>query len=362
LRPSQIPLVDVDRNWRIGDVLRSGAPQLMQLESAAPPIAAPLWPDPVSRALALPTPPGATTCMAVLVMGVSPRRPFDDGYQGFFDLVARQFAAAISDAQAYESERARAEALAEIDRAKTAFFSNVSHEFRTPLTLLLGPLEDALQNPAEGLQGESLGSAHRNALRLLRLVNTLLDFSRIESGRAQAHYVPADLAPITQELASVFQSAMARAGLRYLIRCEPLPEPVFVDHEMWEKIVLNLLSNAFKYTFDGEIRVELMATDGGAQLIVADTGTGIPADALPQLFNRFYRVPGASGRTHEGSGIGLSLVRELVKQHGGSIEVDSIMGQGSVFRVNIPFGPAQLPRAQVTDGAAHTMAASNARA
>ena len=295
-------------------------------------------------------------------MGISPRRPFDDGYRGFFDLIARQFAAAISDAQAYETERARAESLAEVDRAKTAFFSNVSHEFRTPLTLLLGPLEDALQKPAAGLQGESLDSAHRNALRLLRLVNTLLDFSRIEAGRVQAHYVPTDLAAATQELASVFQSAMARAGLRFVIRCEALSQPVFVDHEMWEKIVLNLLSNAFKYTFDGEIRVELAATEAAAQLIVADTGTGIPPEALPQLFDRFYRVPGASGRTHEGSGIGLSLVHELVKLHGGSIEVDSKVGQGSAFRVNIPWGSAHLPRALVAAGAAHSRSPSSARA
>ena len=207
------------------------------------------------------------------------------------------------------------------------------------------------RSPSEGLRGEALHSAHRNALRLLRLVNTLLDFSRIEAGRAQAHYVPTDLAAATQELASVFRSAMERAGLRYSVTCDALREPVFIDREMWEKIVLNLLSNAFKYTFDGEIRVEMRASDAGAELVVADTGTGIPPEALPQLFNRFYRVPGASGRTHEGSGIGLSLVRELVKLHGGSIEVESTVGRGSIFRVRIPFGAAHLPAAQVAQEA-----------
>ena len=181
----------------------------------------------------------------------------------------------------------------------------------------MGPLEEAARKPTDGLTGEALDSAHRNALRLLRLVNTLLDFSRIEAGRTQAHYVPTDLAATTQELASVFRSAMERAGLRYSVTCTGLPEPVFIDREMWEKIVLNLLSNAFKYTLEGEIRVEMRTSDAAAELVVADTGTGIPADALPQLFNRFYRVPGANGRTHEGSGIGLSLVRELVKLHGG---------------------------------------------
>ena len=279
----------------------------------------------------LPVKQGSLTSTAVLIAGLSPLRPLDDGYRGFLDLVVRQFAAAIADAQAYEAERARSEALAEIDRAKTAFFSNVSHEFRTPLTLLLGPLEEALQKPAEGLSGEALDSAHRNALRLLRLVNTLLDFSRIEAGRAQAHYVPTDLAAATLELAGVFRSAMDRAGLRYSVTCDALPEPVFIDREMWEKIVLNLVSNAFKYTLDGEIRVKLHTSEAGAELVVADTGTGIPAEALPQLFNRFYRVPGASGRTHEGSGIGLSLVRELVRLHGGSIEVERHVGRAAYF-------------------------------
>ena len=299
---------------------------------------------------------------AVLIVGLSPRRPLDDGYRGFFDLIVRQFAAAIADAQMYEAERARAEALAEIDRAKTAFFSNVSHEFRTPLTLLLGPLEEALQKPSTGLSGDALESAHRNALRLLRLVNTLLDFSRIEAGRAQARFAPTDLGAATQELASVYRSAMERAGLRYCVSCSALPEPVFIDREMWEKIVLNLVSNAFKYTFDGEIRVDLRASEAGAELVVADTGTGIPPEALPQLFNRFYRVPGASGRTHEGSGIGLSLVRELVALHGGSIDVQSRVGQGSTFRVSIPLGAAHLPATQVAQEGDRPANASGAQA
>ncbi len=347
LLPAQIELADRSAPWPIAESIRSGAPQVVELPHDGPEsIAAPLWPDRVRRAMVLPVKQGSSMSTAVLIAGLSPRRPLDDGYRGFLDLIVRQFAAAISDAQAYEAERGRAEALAELDRAKTAFFSNVSHEFRTPLTLLLGPLEEALQKP-EGLRGAALDSANRNALRLLKLVNTLLDFSRIEAGRVQAHYVPTDLAATTRELASVFRSAMERAGLRYSVTCQALPEAVYVDREMWEKVVLNLLSNAFKYTFEGEIRVEMRASDAGAELLVADTGTGIPTEALPQLFNRFYRVPGASGRTHEGSGIGLSLVLELVTLHGGSIDVESKLGQGSVFRVKIPFGSTHLPAAQV---------------
>lgn len=348
LCPAQIALADRTGPWPMGETIGSGAPQIVELPQIGAEFSAePAWSDRIRQAMILPVKQGSSTSIAVLIAGSSPRRPLDDGYRGFFELIVRQFAAAIADAQTYEAERARAEALAEIDRAKTAFFSNVSHEFRTPLTLLLGPLEEALQKPTEGLRGEALDSAHRNALRLLRLVNTLLDFSRIEAGRTQGHYVPADLAAATQELASVFRSAMERAGLRYAVACDTLSEPVFIDREMWEKIVLNLLSNAFNYTLDGEIRVEMRANDAAAELVVADTGTGIPPEALPQLFNRFYRVPGANGRTHEGSGIGLSLVRELVKLHGGSIQVESVLGRGSIFRVRIPFGTAHLPSAQV---------------
>src|SRR5215468_2794532 len=199
-----------------------------------------------------------------LIAGVSPRRAFDDEYQGFFALVAGQVTTAIANARAYEEERHRAEALAEIDRAKTAFFSNVSHEFRTPLTLMLGPIEDILaEDQMPSRAHERLEVAHRNSLRLLKLVNTLLDFSRIEAGRIQAVYEPVDLATFTADLASVFRSAIERAGMELVVDCPPLSEPVYVDREMWEKIVLNLLSNAFKFTFEGEISVKLRIADCG---------------------------------------------------------------------------------------------------
>jgi PAS domain S-box-containing protein len=348
LLPEQFVLNERSGLWPVSETIRNGVPQIVEIpESRAKPIVVSNLPDRIRHAMILPIKQGSSMSTAVLIAGLSPCRPLDDGYRGFLDLIVRQFAAAIADAQTYESERARAEALAEIDRAKTAFFSNVSHEFRTPLTLLLGPLEEAQQKPSEGLRGAPLESAHRNALRLLRLVNTLLDFSRIESGRVQAHYVPIDLAAATQELASVFRSAMDRAGIRYIVTCNALPEPVFVDREMWEQIVLNLVSNAFKYTLDGEIRIELRSSATGAELSVVDTGIGIPPEAQPKLFNRFYRVPGANGRTHEGSGIGLSLVRELAMLHGGSIDVESHVGRGSIFRVSIPFGSAHLPDGQV---------------
>src|SRR5207248_1973094 len=160
-------------------------------------------------------------------------------------------------------------ALAEIDRAKTAFFSNISHEFRTPLTLMLGPLQDALADAATGgVTREYLEVAQRNALRLLKLVNSLLDFSRIEAGRMQAWYEPSDLAAVTRDLASNFRSAIEKAGLCFEVQCEPLAETVYIDRDMWEKIVLNLLSNAFKFTLNGSIAVRLRIDGGHAVMEV----------------------------------------------------------------------------------------------
>lgn len=222
------------------------------------------------------------------------------------------------------------ERLKELDRAKTAFFSNVSHEFRTPLTLMLGPLEELKAELSrttsllDASQAQQVELVHRNGLRLLKLVNTLLDFSRIEAGRIQASYHPTALAAFTAELASNFRSACEKAGLRLIVDCPPLSETVYVDPDMWEKIVLNLLSNAFKFTYDGEIEVSLKEGNGLSRgktdqtdrkdqtdtphviLTVRDTGVGIPADDLPRMFERFHRVAGSQGRTHEGTGIGLS--------------------------------------------------------
>src|SRR5262249_21399741 len=271
---------------------------------------------------------GETGTAGVLIAGLSPLLAFDDSYQRFLELVAGGISEAITNGRAYEAERKRAEALAEIDRAKTAFFSNVSHEFRTPLTLILGPIEDALAETTDGGQRDRLELMRRNALRLQKLVNTLLDFSRIEAGRIQATYEPTDLAELTTELASVFRSAIEKAGLRLIVNCPPLSEPVYVDLEMWEKIVLNLLSNAFKFTFQGEIEVSLRQVGDQVELVVRDSGTGIPTAELPRLFERFHRVQNARSRSFEGSGIGLALVQELVKLHGGTVGVESEVEQG----------------------------------
>jgi PAS domain S-box-containing protein len=331
--------------WPLAELIASEAVQELQhLPQIGIDIAAGPWPDLVQRGLLLPIKGSGQQGLAgFLIVGISPRRPLDEAYRSFLNLVAGQMTTAIADAQAYDAQRRRAEALAEIDQAKTAFFSNVSHEFRTPLTLMLGPVEETLadQRLAPALR-DRLQLVQRNALRLLRLVNSLLDFSRIEAGRVQASFEPTDLAAFTRDLASTFRSAIERAGLQLQVQCEDLGELVYVDREMWEKIVLNLLSNAFKFTLEGEITVRLYRQEAHAMLEVTDTGIGVSAQELARLFERFYRVEGTHARTHEGSGIGLALVQELVKIHGATIDVTSTLGRGTTFSVRLPFGAQHL--------------------
>jgi signal transduction histidine kinase/FixJ family two-component response regulator len=284
---------------------------------------------------------------AILIAGISPHRAFDDRYREFFRATAYQVANVMANARAYDAEKKRAEALAEIDTAKTAFFGNVSHEFRTALTLILGLIEEAMARPDKSLAGESLEVVQRNGIRLLRLVNSLLDFTRIEAGRLQLSFEPTDISTLTIELASAFYSLVERAGMKLIVNCPRLPEPVYVDRSQWEKIVLNLVSNAFKFTFEGEIEVSLTWHEDHAELCVRDTGTGIPAHELPRIFERFHRVAQTKGRNFEGTGIGLALVQELAKLHGGSVRAYSVEGQGTTFVVAVPAGKAHLPADQI---------------
>ncbi|MBS3941199.1 MAG: HAMP domain-containing histidine kinase [Actinobacteria bacterium] len=292
--------------------------------------------------------PGSALVTSVLVTGLNPHRPWDGEYRDFVGLVADQLARSLADARAERQSRERAEALAELNRAKTEFFSNVSHEFRTPLTLLHQPLGDVLADPAlTEEQRDALEVVRRNADRLTKLVNTLLDFSRIEAGRGGGGFRATDLAEVTDELASVFRSAIDSAGLDFDLDINALPQPVHLDRDGFEKIVFNLLSNAIKYTFEGTITVRLRDGGEGAVLEVADTGVGVPPDDLDRLFERFHRVRGSRARSHEGTGIGLSLARELARMHGGDIEVESAEGVGTTFRVTLPYGAGHLPPDQI---------------
>lgn len=362
------PVIDLNVNkpaWPLDRVIESRtAVEVDNVGHLFGTFSAGAWPESPQQAVILPMAnPGQVQLAGFIIAGVSPRLALNDAYRGFLDLLAGHVAASVANARAYEEAHRRAEALAELDRAKTRFFSNISHEFRTPLTLMIGPLgeivsqEDINLSPAVKFELEVV---NRNALRLLKLVNTLLDFARIEAGRRDAVYQPTDLAAVTADLTSVFRSACERAGLRLVVDCPPLDHPVFVDRDMWEKIVLNLLSNAFKFTFEGQITVSLRRIGEVAELRVADTGTGIPPKEIARIFERFHRIEDARGRTHEGSGIGLSLVQELVKLHGGSVRVESEFGRGSVFVISLPLGSDHLAPAQIRNVATDALLSGNA--
>jgi signal transduction histidine kinase len=330
-------------HWPVGQVLTGGQPVAIAT-AGVPGLPLGLAGQPVRVALALPVTDG------VLVLGISPARPLDAEYRTFCELVAGQMSAAIQNASAAAEQRQRAEALAELDLAKTAFFSNVSHEFRTPLTLMLGPIEEALGDSGNRLppvHHERLRLAQRNALRLQKLVNTLLDFSRVQAGRMHASYARVDLAALTRDLASGFRSVVESAGLSLTVDCSELTASAWVDIGLFEKIVLNLLSNAFKFTFDGGITVKLRQEGHVALLSVSDTGVGISEDQQQRIFERFRRVEGSRSRTHEGSGIGLALVRDLVELLHGHIELDSTLGAGSTFTITLPLGHAHLREEQL---------------
>jgi signal transduction histidine kinase len=350
--PAQIELGG-DDPWSIAAAVRSGRAAVIEL---AAPVPAGPWPDPVRQASIVPVmAPGDGAASAILVAGLSPRLLLDDAYRHFLELLAGQLGGALAAARAMELERQRSAALAELDRAKTTFFNNVSHELRTPLTLLLAPLEQVLAR-SQALDDEARDAvelAHRNGRRLLRLVNSLLDFARVGAERAVPHFEPTELGGFTAELASCFESAMTQAGLRLVVDCPPSSDAVYVDRTMWEKVVLNLISNAFKFTFEGEVRVAVREVGGHAELRVEDTGIGIPVDEQARVFARFHRVRGARSRSHEGTGIGLALARDLVELHHGTIGVTSAEGRGSAFVVRVPLGRGHLAPATVHETEQH---------
>ncbi|WP_326824716.1 SpoIIE family protein phosphatase [Streptosporangium sp. NBC_01756] len=303
------------------------------------------------QVIALPLTSG-TDVLGALVCGTNPLLQPHGGYQEFFEVLATSVARALSSAETHEQGRHQAQALTELDNAKTAFFANISHELRTPLALILGPLQELLDDSSLSAEHHTvLRVARRNALRLLTLVNDVLDFTSIDSGRARARYQPTDLAEQTAELTSLFRSSMEKIGLTLRLEGGRLPEPVHVDRRMWERIVFNLLSNALKHTFTGGVTVGVRSGEGHAVVTVSDTGVGIPDHELPHLFERFHQVGNSPSRDHEGTGIGLALVRELITLHGGRIEADSRVGGGTTFTITLPYGSAHLPHDQIDDAA-----------
>jgi PAS domain S-box-containing protein len=327
-----------------------GGLAIVELGASLGPLPTGAWEQPPTRAAVVVLDAGGgTRPLGYLVAGLNPLREVDHGYTQLFRLAGDQITRALGAARAFEEERRRAEALAEIDRQKSVFFSNISHEFRTPLTLMIGPTEDALGEPSRSLQGEALESVYRNELRLLKLVNALLDFARFEAGRMVASYEATDIAEYTANLASMFRAAFERAGLRLTVACDPVAESVYIDRGMWEKVVLNLLSNALKFTFEGGVTVRLTASREHVTLRVEDSGIGIAESDVHRVFERFHRVEGAKARTHEGSGIGLALVNDLVRLHGGTCGLESSPGIGTTVTVTLPKGRAHLAPERIVD-------------
>jgi signal transduction histidine kinase/FixJ family two-component response regulator len=350
--------------WLLAEVMRTEAPQTVtglagRLGGQVP--AGP-WSDPPRRAVVVPVASNRAHFLAgFLVAGISSRLALDDSYLDFLNLVSAQISTSIANARDHEQEKERTDALAEIDRAKTTFFSNLSHEFRTPLTLLLSPLEDALNDGSpvsEPSQRERITTAHSNGLRLLRLVNSLLDFTRVDAGSVTAARQPTDLAVLTEDLVSVFRSAFERAGIELLTAIDPVGM-LDVDVDMWESTVLNLVSNALKYTLRGSVRVALRRREHAVELSVADTGVGIAREEQGRVFERFFRSSNEAARSFEGSGIGLALVSELVHLHGGSIAVQSMPGAGSTFTVTLP---AQVSTSEEAGDVARQSSTARSRA
>ncbi len=332
--------------WPLHAALDRGEAQIVDdLATRVPGLAAGPWPQPPHTAVVLPV--GAVghrgAPAAVLVAGVSPRTPLDSACRQFFDLLADQVGALLAAARARRDAREKLAALTGLTQAKDEFFANVSAEFRSPLTLMLLPLEELAGLP--GPRAEPASIAFRNALRMLRLVNSLLAYAELEQGRAiPATREIADLAALTRDLAAVFRPAIERAGVELRLDCPSPDQSVELDPAMWETIVLNLVSNAFKHTFAGAITVALRQLPGHVELSVTDTGGGIPEADIPHLFTRFHRIEAVRARSHEGAGLGLALVRQLAGLHHGSVRARSTVGKGATFTVWVPYSQRRPPR------------------
>jgi signal transduction histidine kinase/DNA-binding response OmpR family regulator/ligand-binding sensor domain-containing protein len=249
---------------------------------------------------------------------------------------------------------AQADQLRALDEAKSRFFANVSHEFRTPLTLTLGPLDDiksGIYGPLDGPMAAQVDLARRSAGRVLDLINQILDVARLESGKTPLHARPLDLGAFVEAVAQPFREMAARQTITLEVALPAAPVEVYADPVQLEKAVANLLSNALKFTPEGgTVRVTVTSEDGAARVAVRDSGPGIPSADLPHVFDRFYRVNEAT-QAQLGTGIGLALAKEVVDLHGGALSVESQAGFGSTFTLTLPLGRAHLAPDQIDEAA-----------
>jgi GAF domain-containing protein/response regulator RpfG family c-di-GMP phosphodiesterase len=262
--------------------------------------------------------------------------------------VAAQAAIAVQQSRLYQTTREQAERLLELDKQKTEFFQNISHEFRTPITLIQGPLESAVA-ANEGLSYSQSAIALRNSRRLLRLVNQLLDLQRLDAGKMQPSFRPCDLVQLVSQIVESFRPYCEKKGLRLVNQLNECPT-VYLDMEKIDKVVYNLLSNAMKFTPDGgTISIRVQNQGERCFLQVKDTGIGIRKEQIPMLFERFRQAEGSENRSYEGTGLGLALVKELVEMHGGQVSVESVYGEGTTFTVWFVPGKAHLPPEEVLE-------------
>ncbi|KAG0254992.1 hypothetical protein DFQ27_006515 [Actinomortierella ambigua] len=345
------PICDDPWAWPVQSVLADGVPRLVTLPKSTHKLA---------RALVLPILENPSMLdsriTTVLIVGINPYQMLDNEYLDFLALLVGSIGSLMHFGRVRENERMNAQALFELNKAKISFFQNVSHELRTPLTLMLAPLEDVLiLTPEDAPTRPNLEMIQRNTRRLLKLVNTLLQFSRIEAGRSHAMFEETDLAKYTRDISANFESVARGFHLDFTVDCQPLDDlqgGVWVDQAMWSGILLNLVGNAFKHTWKGGVTVRQYPCIGpggkaGVALEVVDTGVGISPEHLPTLFGRFNRIESKQSRSHEGTGIGLSLVKELTEIHGGTVGVMSKVDVGSTFRLWIPAGRDHHPSSQV---------------
>ena len=253
--------------------------------------------------------------------------------------VRREANARLRLAHATEELQDALERLKELDRLKSKFFANVSHELRTPLTLILAPVEELAQTTKDGHQMQYLRVVRKNAHRLLRLIDDLLDLSRLDAGGLRLNLAELDIRTIAATVHENSKPAAMAKGIQFNLVAEPSPRKIYGDAHRLEIVLTNLVSNAIKFTpQEGRITLAVHDLPSGVKVLVTDTGRGIPPDALPHVFERFFQASSTDQRKEGGVGIGLALAKELVELHGGSVTVESRMNLGSTFSFFIPFG------------------------
>jgi len=267
--------------------------------------------------------------------------------------------------QLLEAERKEAERLHELDMLKIKFLTNLSHEFRTPISLIMGPVDTLLSEEKFESGSKHLNMIKRNARRLLNLVNQLLDFRKMEEQELRLSLSDGELISFVKDVSELFKDLSSRKNIRLIFDTRIDCFYTLFDHDKLERILFNILSNAFKFTQGGgTIKVGVEIEDGtintqdsGIIITVSDTGIGIPHDKKEKIFNRFFQGDANTSILNQGSGIGLSITREFVKMHGGSISVESEQGKGSTFVIRFPFiaeasqeaTAVNLPRAATTE-------------